>query len=93
MDNQLSLDQMNVNLTPELEELVRQRVSSGRYRSASEVVRHGLRLLEEDERWRAEVRAKIAEGMADARAGRLRDGEEVFAELVRELDETDESNG
>lgn len=37
---------MNVYLTEKLEQLVREKVSSGRYNSASEVVREGLRLLE-----------------------------------------------
>jgi antitoxin ParD1/3/4 len=39
-----------VSLTPELEALVDQKVASGRYRSASEVVRAALRLLDERER-------------------------------------------
>ena len=38
---------MNISLTKELETLVSKKVSSGRYHSASEVVREGLRLLEE----------------------------------------------
>jgi len=38
---------MNVSLTPELEEFVDSKVKSGRYHSASEVVREALRLLEE----------------------------------------------
>ena len=37
---------MNVELTDKLEEFVNQLVEQGRYRSASEVVREGLRLLE-----------------------------------------------
>jgi antitoxin ParD1/3/4 len=41
---------MNVNLTPQLEEMVRQKVSSGLYTSASEVIREALRLLEEQDR-------------------------------------------
>lgn len=36
---------MNVSLTPELAALVNDKVSSGMYHSASEVVRDGLRLL------------------------------------------------
>lgn len=40
----------NASLTPELEAFVDGRVASGRFRSASEVVRAALRLLEEDER-------------------------------------------
>ena len=44
---------MNVSLTPELEKFVADKVESGRYTSASEVVREALRLLEEHERSRA----------------------------------------
>ena len=41
---------MNISLTPELERSVVDRVASGRYRSASEVVRAALRLLEREEK-------------------------------------------
>ena len=41
---------MNVSLTPELERSVAERVASGRYRTASEVVRAALRLLEKEEK-------------------------------------------
>ena len=41
---------MNISLTPELERSVADRVASGRYRSASEVVRAALRLLEREEK-------------------------------------------
>ena len=41
---------MNVSLTPEMEAFVFDRVSSGRYRSNSEVLRAALRLLEDQER-------------------------------------------
>jgi antitoxin ParD1/3/4 len=44
---------MNVSLTDELEEFVSAKVESGRYNSASEVVREALRLLEERDRARA----------------------------------------
>lgn len=40
---------LNVSLTPELTEFISVRVASGRYQSASEVVRAGLRLLKRDE--------------------------------------------
>jgi antitoxin ParD1/3/4 len=43
---------MNVSLTPELDEFVAAKVASGRYTSASEVVREALRLLEEYDRTR-----------------------------------------
>jgi antitoxin ParD1/3/4 len=44
---------LNVNLTPQLEELVRHKVSSGRYNSASEVVREALRLMEAQDELRS----------------------------------------
>ncbi len=40
---------LNVSLTPELERFITARVASGRYQTASEVVRAALRLLEQSE--------------------------------------------
>ena len=57
---------MNVNLTPQLEELVRAKVASGRYSSASEVVREALRLMDEQDRLRA---AKLEQLRDDIRQG------------------------
>jgi antitoxin ParD1/3/4 len=58
---------MNISLTPELERLVDEKVKSGRYASASEVIREGLRLLEEQEEIKhqrlAEIRQKIDRGL------------------------------
>ena len=50
---------MNVSLTPELEKFVTTKVESGRYNSASEVVREALRLLEEHDSARAIQLAKF----------------------------------
>jgi antitoxin ParD1/3/4 len=44
---------MNISLTPHLEELIREKVASGSYNSASEVVREALRLLEQEDQLRA----------------------------------------
>ena len=49
---------MNVSLTPELEQYVQEKVSSGMYYSASEVIREGLRLLKEKEQLQREWRVK-----------------------------------
>ena len=57
---------MNVNLTPQLEEMVRQKVSSGLYTSASEVVREALRLMDEQDRLRS---AKLAQLRQEVRTG------------------------
>lgn len=78
---------MNVSLTPELEKLIDEKVRSGLYGSASEVVRDGLRLLVERDRARdarlAELRLQLAEGLAAADRGEVADGERVFAEVRR----------
>lgn len=59
---------MNVNLTPQLEELVRSKVASGLYASASEVVREALRLMDEQDRLRSakleQLRDDIRQGLA-----------------------------
>ena len=49
---------LNVSLTPALEQFITDRVSSGRYQTASEVVRAGLRLLEQVETPRAPAAAE-----------------------------------
>ena len=58
---------MNVSLTPQLEELVKKKVDSGLYGSASEVMREALRLLEERDRIHSmrleELRAEIRKGL------------------------------
>ncbi|NJN17388.1 MAG: type II toxin-antitoxin system ParD family antitoxin [Oscillochloris sp.] len=55
---------MNVSLTPYLESLVQQYVASGRYTSASEVIREALRVLEQRDAQIVRVRALIEEGLA-----------------------------
>jgi antitoxin ParD1/3/4 len=50
---------MNVSLTPELERLVDEKVASGFYDSASEVVREALRLLKERDEIRSLARAEL----------------------------------
>jgi antitoxin ParD1/3/4 len=78
---------MNVHLTPELEQLVHKKVQTGRYNSASEVVREALRLMEERDLAKEQVRKKIEAGLESARAGRLIDGEAFMAQMEAELDE------
>ena len=76
---------MNVNLTPELEKLVQEKVASGLYNNQSEVVREALRLLAEQDRIReahlTRLRAALAEGLAQADRGELHDGPQVIEEL------------
>lgn len=64
---------MNVSLTPELEKMVGEKVQSGLYNSASEVVRHALRLLREQDELRAarleELRREVGVGAAQLERG------------------------
>ncbi len=53
---------MNVSLTPELERLVNDKVDSGLYQTASEVIREALRLLNERDRERKQLRADVQAG-------------------------------
>ena len=63
----------NINLTPEMDRYVDAKIRSGQYANASEVLRAGLRALEEDEKenqakleaLRNAIQAGIDSGMAD----------------------------
>ena len=63
---------MNVSLTPELEQYIQEKVSTGMYYSASEVVREGLRLLKEREQLQQirlqELRQDIQAGLDSGEA-------------------------
>jgi antitoxin ParD1/3/4 len=64
---------MNISLTEELESLINEKVSSGMYHSASEVVREGLRLLREQDEIRRvrleELRKEISRGTGQLERG------------------------
>jgi antitoxin ParD1/3/4 len=85
---------MNVSLTPELERYINEKVEGGSYRSASEVVRESVRLMqrvEEDRAARlAALRRDINEGIAQLDRGEGIDGEQVFAEILRSLERDEE---
>ncbi|MCA3431768.1 MAG: type II toxin-antitoxin system ParD family antitoxin [Roseomonas sp.] len=59
----------NVNLGPHFDRFVQEKLAEGRYQNASEVVRAGLRLLEDAEATnlerRAVIRAELAERAND----------------------------
>jgi antitoxin ParD1/3/4 len=56
---------MQIALEPSQEDFVKQAVREGRFANESEVVNLSLRLLEENERKLADLRAMIAESLAD----------------------------
>lgn len=63
----------SIALTPQLDQLVEELIASGEYKSASEVMRDGLRaLVERRERSAAEleeIKMRVARGVAEAKAG------------------------
>jgi len=81
---------MNVSLTPALEKLVQAKVRTGRYNSASEVVREALRLLEQHDSLRAihlqELRSRIDEGLGSLDRGEGTDGEKFMQGMLSGLD-------
>lgn len=78
---------MSVTLTPRLEAKIRERVESGRYSDASEVVEDALQLLEERER-SEHLNALLAVGLEQARRGELIPfTPEMFDEIDRRVDE------
>jgi len=79
---------MNVSLTPELEKLIDRKVKTGRYQTASEVVREALRVLEERDQLTAlrlqELRKEIQKGLKSGEATPL-DMEEIKRETRRRI--------
>ncbi|HEY0327288.1 MAG TPA: type II toxin-antitoxin system ParD family antitoxin [Allosphingosinicella sp.] len=67
----------------QLETFVADLVEKGRYNSKSEVLREGVRLIQERERRLAALDASIARGLADADAGRTKPAKDVFDRLER----------
>ena len=68
---------MSYSLTPELDQMVRERISTGGYRSEEEVLRAALTALDAEE----STIAAIGEGIADIDAGRHRPWEEADEEF------------
>jgi antitoxin ParD1/3/4 len=62
---------LNVSLTPQLESLVRQKVESGSYNNASEVVRDALRLLDARDRQLSWLRSRMADAAAQIECGEM----------------------
>ncbi len=72
---------ISADLGPNLETFVSDLVASGRYNSKSEVIREGIRLVQEREARFKTLDAAIAKGLADVTAGRTVDAEASFNRL------------
>lgn len=79
----------NVSLTPELERFARECVAEGRYNNVSEVVRSGLRLLQEQEELRRQLTAMMQEIEEEADRGTNYTLEEVLAEIDDIIEEAE----
>ena len=81
---------MAIHLTPEFEQLIENKVKSGSYKSASEVIAEALRLLEQRDRIFADrndgIRTQIEQGWQSAERGELVDSDEVFDRIDAELE-------
>lgn len=72
----------NVHLTPELERFARECVDAGRYNNVSEVVRSGLRLLQDAEDRRRQFRRMLQEAELETD----RDGSVTIDAVLAEVD-------
>lgn len=77
---------ISADLGGPLEDFVAKLVESGRYRSKSEVLREGVRLVEEREKRLALLDAAIERGLADIEGGRTHSLEDVATELAERYD-------
>lgn len=75
---------ISADLGEQLENAVSDLVRNGRYNSKSEVLREGVRLVQDREARLAALDAAIARGIADAEAGRVHSVDEVFVALERQ---------
>lgn len=82
---------ISADLGGQLEGYISKLVASGRYNSKSEVLREGVRLVQERETKLAALDASIARGLADADAGRSKSAEHVFERLKRKYQSTAKS--
>ncbi len=76
---------MQLNVPPDLENLINKRLSSGAYRDAEDVLRRALEAQDAEESWTEEERralsAHIEQGYLQAERGELIDGEQARREI------------
>lgn len=72
---------ISADLGPQLERFVAKLVETGRYNSKSEVLREGIRLIQERETRLSVLDQALAQGLADAEAGRVKPMSDVVTRL------------
>ena len=79
-------DMISADLGPKLESFVAQLVESGRYNSKSEVLREGIRLIQEREMRLAVLDQALTRGIDDEETGRTKPLADVVARLERKYE-------
>ena len=77
---------MPIDVSKEFEDQVRDRVARGPYQSAEEFLRKSI---EQADEYRAQIRAAVEEGTAQAQRGELSDGEAFLDALEADLAKRD----
>ncbi|GBQ21357.1 addiction module antidote protein [Gluconacetobacter sacchari DSM 12717] len=72
---------ISADLGEQLERFVTDMVSSGRYNSKSEVLREGVRLIQDRETRLAALDASVMRGLAEINSGTAKPGDAVFDRL------------
>lgn len=77
---------MEIRIRPELEDMIKQDVQRGSYKTVTEFVEHAVSMLHEQEVWlaqnRTEIGTKIDEGYAAAQRGELMDADAARSKLA-----------
>lgn len=76
---------MNIKLKPEQEKFIQDKIASGEYNNADDVITETFKLLEIREKKIKELQAKIAVGTEQRANGQLTQGEQVFARLQEKI--------
>jgi antitoxin ParD1/3/4 len=82
---------MNIELTPELEQIIQQQVDSGNYKSIDEVIYAGVKLLDQLEKTYQgryeELRQEVLQGIEASDRGEVIDSQVVFQTLQAKLND------
>ncbi|GGA22581.1 type II toxin-antitoxin system ParD family antitoxin [Okeania sp. KiyG1] len=80
---------MNIVLTPDIEQFVKEQIKSGNYQDALAVIREGLQLLADRERIYQgrfqQLKQEVEIGIEELKRGEIFDGEAVFDELEEDI--------
>lgn len=79
---------IEADLGQKLEDVLDELVASGRYPTKNDVLRDGVRLVQEREARLVAVDEAVRRGLGDVEAGRLRPSADVFDDLVAKYDTT-----